>query len=404
MSRSVFLSPATVASVLVATVAAFAACAEPARPTVVVPARTVPSVKPLEIEPAATKDGGTKAEGPRVIGSFVGPCVLTKGRVFCPEKPSPRKPLVASPSLGFDRVVDVTFGRDFACALDTSGQVSCSGGNTFGQLGAGLAAERHEPVVRVPHLDHVKALRAGPFTVCAIMENGKLSCWGKNEAGESGSDTQYLQAARDLVEPHLVPGLEGVDEVASAWDTTCAVTRAHETYCFGRAKTSEHERLAGPANEVPHKIPELAGVSSIVANESAFCGVKEGRAICWGDITMLSRDADVGTRKVTFKVAGARRVSLGANHGCILDESGAVHCFGNASDGKLGQVAARNDYEPHKPTRIEGLPHIADVSCAGASTCATSDAGEVYCWGRFGYGGGDDDVAATPAKMRIFGD
>lgn len=403
MNRSAFLS-ACVSSVLLAAVAAFTACAAPGRPTVVVPARAVPGAKPLEIEPTTKTDGGTKAEAPRVIGSFAGPCVLTKGRVFCPEKPSPRKALVDAPSLGYERVVDVTFGRDFSCALDAAGKVSCSGGNTFGQLGAGLAVDRHEAVVQVPGLDHVVALRAGPFTVCAISENGKLSCWGKNQAGESGSDTQYLEAARDLVAPSLVAGVEGVEEVASAWDTTCAVTRTHATYCFGRAKTSEHERLAGRENEAPHELPELAGLSSIVANESAFCGVKGGRAICWGDLAMLSRDADVGTRTVVFKVAGARRVSLGANHGCILDESGAVHCFGNASDGKLGKNAPPHDYEPHAPTRIEGLPHITDLSCAGSSTCATSDAGDVYCWGRFGYRGGPDDVATTPVKMRIFGE
>lgn len=403
MTRRDLLSPAIVSSVLLAGMTAFTACAEPARPSVVVPARAVPSVRPLEIEPAATTDGGTnKAEGPRVVGSFTGPCVLAKGRVFCPEKPSPRKPFVASPSLGFDRVVDVTFGNDFACALDTSGKVSCSGGNTFGQLGAGLSAERHAPVVQVPRLDHVKALRAGPFTVCAILENGKLSCWGKNEAGESGSDTQYLQDARDLVEPQLVPGLEGVEEVASAWDTTCAVTRAHETHCFGRARTSEHERLAGQENEVPHKLPGLAGLSSLVANERAFCAIQNHLVVCWGDLGMLTREPDLGTRTVHLKVPNARRVCLGAYHGCILDTSGDVHCFGSAGDGKLGHASSSNAHQPLRPTRVEGLPRVADLACSGSATCATSEAGEVFCWGRFGYGGGEDDVASTPAKMRIF--
>lgn len=402
--RRRILSSAFGSSVLLA-IATFVACAEPSRPAVIVPARTVPSVRPLEIEPVSTTDAGASpTDGPRVVGSFMGPCVIAKSRVYCPEKPGPRKPLASSPPLGFDHVSDVTFGRDFACALDTAGKVFCSGGNTFGQLGAKLADERHEAAVEVPNRERVKALRAGPFTVCAISESGKLSCWGKNQAGESGSDTQYLEAARDLVEPTIVPGLEGVVEVASAWDTTCAVTRTRETYCFGRAKTAEHERLAGRENEVPYKLPELAGLSSLVANESALCGIVEGRAICWGDLMMLSRDGDVGTRTVTFKVADARRVSLGSNHGCILDEGGAVWCFGNASDGKLGRKASPNDYEPHKPTRIDGLPRIVDVSCAGSSTCATSAAGDIFCWGRFGYAGGDDDVADTPVKMRVFGD
>jgi alpha-tubulin suppressor-like RCC1 family protein len=380
-------------------------CADAPRAPVVVPARPISSVAPLDVEPSSSPDGGAaRAVGPRVVGSFSGVCMVAKGRVFCSEPTSPRKPLGGSPSLGFDHVVDVTFGRDFACALDTSGKVSCNGGNTFGQLGAGLSAERQEPVVQIPRLEHVKALRAGPFTVCAILENGKLSCWGKNQSGESGSDTQYLEAARELVEPAIVPGLEGVEEVASAWDTTCAVTRAHETHCFGRARTAEHERLAGRENEVPHKLPSLSGISSLVANEAAFCAIKDRHVVCWGDLGSLTRDSEPGTSTVHLKIPSARRVCLGTHHGCVLDESGDVHCFGSPGDGKLGRAISTDEYQPHRPTRVEGLPRMADLACSGSSTCATTEAGEVFCWGRFSYGGGEDDVASAPVKMRIFGE
>jgi alpha-tubulin suppressor-like RCC1 family protein len=62
--------------------------------------------------------------------------------------------------VGVSDAIDVTVGRSHACVLHRSGQVSCWGSNSLGQLGAGLGTARAaaEPV---PNVAGVVAIGAG---------------------------------------------------------------------------------------------------------------------------------------------------------------------------------------------------------------------------------------------------
>ena len=375
---------------------------------------------PVVAQIALVSDGGATAvvqlEGGALVTASAprfqlfldsGACAVIEGKLHCRQSIAPDQPLSQEPALlggAADREVrGVAIGRDFACAVMDGGDVRCFGGNDRGQLGAGVRSERQDLPVTVPGLQGASAIFAGPFTACAVEKDGHVACWGKNDSGENGSSENYLAAARELVTPEVVRNVSDVTSVAMGLDSTCAVTRTHEVHCWGRSRTEEQIAQRGDTNELPMRIDAMTGTTFLTANENAFCGVRGGEVVCFGDTSMLiaRKDAAFGTRRGVEKVGitRAKKVSLGANHGCALTEGGAVYCFGLDSDGALG-VPGKGGYESRSPVKVPELPPAVDIVCGTSASCAITEGRLVFCWGRFSWTS-QDDVHTSPVRARL---
>jgi alpha-tubulin suppressor-like RCC1 family protein len=358
--------------------------------------------------PREMAEGGvsSRSAGPAYeIMIPLGLCVKVDGRVHCRNEIVPDSPLVReAPTAGgpTERPVrKIAFGRDFLCVLDVEGAVSCAGGNERGQLGAGLRDERHELPVRLPALQGSLDVSAGAQTACVIRSDRRVACWGRNDAGESGSSTNYLGPARELVAPELVRDLSNVASVAMGSDSTCAVTLDHDVYCWGRSRTTEQAALRGETNEIPTRIDALRGTMSLTASQSAFCGIKDEDVVCFGDTSLLAVTEPVLAQRpnvVKLGIQRARQVALGMNHGCAVDADGAVFCFGNDSEGALG-VPGKQSWETHPPRKVAGLPRAVAVACSTSISCALTASSEVYCWGRFSWT--ENESHDTPTQVKI---
>jgi alpha-tubulin suppressor-like RCC1 family protein len=63
---------------------------------------------------------------------------------------------------------------------------------------------------------------------CAILRDGRLQCWGPNDAGQLGDGTNDAHK-----EPVIVRGLSDVVAVHEAREHRCAVTRSGDVFCWG---------------------------------------------------------------------------------------------------------------------------------------------------------------------------
>ena len=80
---------------------------------------------------------------------------------------------------------DILAGEGYACALLESGRVACWGSATPGRVGR---ASDTAPLYR-PHMVGVEGasdLVAGPSHACAIVEGSEVVCWGVPLAGVFG--------------------------------------------------------------------------------------------------------------------------------------------------------------------------------------------------------------------------
>lgn len=268
----------------------------------------------------------------------------------------------------------IAAGNLHTCAIVAGGGVKCWGDNTRQQLGAGIAAASSAHPVDVlvspggAPLVGVKAIYAGRDSTCAIMQAGKVMCWGDNAYGQLGIGATTVW---DRVRPHPVA-------LVGAWDP---VTK----------------------RDVP-----ATGVKSIAITHNASCGIFADDSVkCWGKNVMYGQIENWPTAPKAESPLHATSVKLGFGHACAQTTGGKVACWGDATDFKLGFRAPRdvgkaivaeagiNDGSPL------GLPldGVTDVAVGREHTCVLLARGRIRCWGlnRDGQLGSGDQLGTGSA-------
>jgi alpha-tubulin suppressor-like RCC1 family protein len=90
------------------------------------------------------------------------------------------------------RVVQVAPGSDHTCVLTVTGQVRCWGDSRFGVLGQGHDQSGRVPVESATQVDlggRAVEIAAGGFHTCALLDTGRVRCWGWNRSGQLGYGT-----------------------------------------------------------------------------------------------------------------------------------------------------------------------------------------------------------------------
>jgi hypothetical protein len=317
-------------------------------------------------------------------------CARADGHVYCAPISELDEPLVDARNAiaGIEDATSLAVGERFACAATRRGTVRCFGDNTFGQLGARLASEKSDAGVEVVGIERARRVFAGPWHACASLEDGRLRCWGRNEHGQTGSDTHYLPDARELVGSSEVPAVKA-EQVAMSFDTTCARLATLEVSCWG----ARHEdRLANAASSTPSQpnqrptlVAGLFNIDEIAAGESAFCGIRRGAVACWAEgLRLLAGTHDPSEPFALAQgIANAKHLSVADDHGCAILMDGRVFCFGFPYSQALGRITDENGFEPVPGEVVAGLPRVVGISVASGVSCALTNDNEIFCWGRW---------------------
>jgi alpha-tubulin suppressor-like RCC1 family protein len=253
-----------------------------------------------------------------------------------------------------------------------------------------------------------KSVSAGFGNTCAVTLSDGAKCWGVNDAGQLGDGTT---SNRDS--PVDVAGLAvGMMGISMADRFTCGLTAAGGVKCWG---DNEHFALgnssfANPTSNVPVDVTGLStGVTAIAAGEYHACALTAAGGVkCWGD----NGSGQLGSWAYLFGKdpgdvldlsSGVKAIASGETHSCALMKTGAVKCWGNNDNGRLG-----NDYtadRPHPPTGVQGLSSgVTAITAGDGHTCALTDTGTVKCWGKNDYGQlGDGTNTDRPVPVDVVG-
>lgn len=130
----------------------------------------------------------------------------------------------------------------------------------------------------------------------------------------------------------------------------------------------------------------------------------EGRVECWGDNT--DGQLGNGTRETSTTpvpvvgLTGVRQVSAGAQHTCALLQNGSVRCWGLGGSGQLGNGGTDSH---DTPVAVQGISGATAIAVGGFHGCALLGDGTVRCWGQDGMGelgdGEGGDFHATPVAV-----
>jgi alpha-tubulin suppressor-like RCC1 family protein len=146
--------------------------------------------------------------------------------------------------------------------------------------------------------------------------------------------------------------------------------------------------------------------ATVSAGVKHTCGVTaEGAVYCWGNNSdgQLG-DGTTNARLGPVLVAGVGRilaaVSAGGGHSCGLTLADLAYCWGNNLFGQLGNGSP--PLSRSIPSLVGDGLRLATVSAGGSHACGLTGAGDAYCWGRNvdgQLGDGTFDNRSTPGLV-----
>jgi len=206
------------------------------------------------------------------------------------------------------------------------------------------------------------SLAVGSDSACAIVAGGRVECWGADSGGllgtggssAAGCDGGCTSAAQ------AVASVTGAVSVAVGDEFACVLLRTGRVDCWG-------------------------------ANNYGQLGLDELR----GPQTCLGGGGSVACSHKPMPVPGLRDVvslAAGPVDACAVTKSGAVYCWGVATDGALGDSSASGSSTSCSaasgpaacsdvPVAVFGVGDATSVAVGSLSACALVKGGRVVCWG-----------------------
>lgn len=272
----------------------------------------------------------------------------------------PELPVLKHDGTALENIQKVSAGGYHTCALLTNGSVWCWGAGSFGQLGDGDAVERRY-AVQVQGLNSgVQDISAGGYFTCAVLDDGRVKCWGENNWGQLGDLT-----TTDRHTP-AVAKISGAIAIDAGHSHTCVIVDQpandidHAALCWGENNGGQlgDDTLEDSAD--PRPVSGLgSGVLQIAAGYGQTCARLSGGTMkCWGynNIEQLGTGQDDYLFRTPQTVI-VGEISFGQEEFPIdIGDVGADvpeaprHDYGDAPDDTVSGMLAYAGVAAHFPT------------------------------------------------------
>ena len=255
-------------------------------------------------------------------------------------------------------------GGAHSCVITEGELMKCWGNNSAGQLGIGnsesMGDEPNEMGTHLPYLDLGTGLvpesaALGMSHTCILFTNNSLKCFGDIEAlglgytDANGAGDGYLETG-DYLPFWPAPTGRNVSLIAAGWYHTCAVLDDGSMTCWGE---NNHGQL-GMGNTT-----DLGLQSDQTGDSISYVSLPTGVTIS--------------------------NMALGADHTCVLYDTGDVACWGGNDFGQLG-IGSTEDIRDEAAESLTNISfpsgrYAIDITAGEGFTCALLDNNEAICWG-----------------------
>jgi alpha-tubulin suppressor-like RCC1 family protein len=291
------------------------------------------------------------------------------------------------------------------CAVNTLNEVFCWGFNVSGQTGVASSTNPVRIPTKVAALGTtVQSVSVGSTSACVVNTSGAVLCWGNNANGQLGNG---IAIGNGTITPTAVANLPGTySVVAVGTDGACALNTLKVAYCWGTDLFGQRGDGAGQTSNTvnPSTVVVSANenVAALIAGYQSNCIIMEHNSAtrCWGQNTNNYLSANVGNLESpvavgtvsAFSGKTARAFSVGADFACMLVQSnGSIACSGKNDRNQVTNA----------PT---GINHLV-VTTGFSHACAVRLDQRLVCWGNNSdgrVGNGAIETSAT-ASVVTFG-
>jgi len=313
----------------------------------------------------------------------------------------------------------VTGGEGHTCAILDDDSVKCWGRNDFGQLGlddtnfrGGLPGTMGDALPAVELGEKARAISAGHYHTCAILESGNVKCWGDGTSGKLGlgSSDNWGDKMGDMAKlpyVYLSPGHKAISVMANV-EHTCVVQDDFVIRCWGAGANGRLGQgnvmdYGGKAGEEGGVIVDVGMDKAPVAlsvgrGYNACVRLRDGRLTCWGEDQYcqlgygIANDigdepGEMGNALPTVNLGAGRMVlesALGLRQQCDLLSGGIVRCWGDNTDGQLGSemlIPCTSVGDARTAVDLGSGVEAKHLSIGASHACVILTNGRVKCWG-----------------------
>lgn len=326
--------------------------------------------------------------------------------------------------------VKVAAGNYHTCVLiqetanPSNKNVKCFGNNIHGQLGIeslvtkGLTAGDMTtlPTVKFKAGRHPVDIYSGGYHNCAILDDGSVSCWGKNSSGQLGLGFSYDVGGRAYAELETIDfkTSTAIAKLDLGENHSCALFVDKTVRCWG--DNSFFQLGTGVDTSIGNtpvsmelwptvSIQNSSDISDLVVGGNVSCVVySTGDSRCWGENTSGQRGVPYlknhNAARPVFGSSKYKQVSTAFNHTCAITEDGKLDCWGVSGGGLLGDGSNSVNYFPVGNAESRTFKKVATGT---TMSCAQTIENELYCWGmndRRQLGAGlNVEYVTTPVKV-----
>ncbi len=294
-------------------------------------------------------------------------------------------------------------------------------GKYNGEMGDNLAA------LNLSSSLTVSKLSTSPSSSCTIFSNGKVKCWGDGTYGKLGYEngSSIGGSASDqgdaLKFVDLGSGLTATD-ISMGSNHTCAILNTGKIKCWGRnlygaLGLGHTDDMGDDVGEMGDALPIVDLGQNYIATDISL-GNQHACAIlsddisgpnvvkCWGrgsdgqlgsDSTNDLGDAssEMGDNLVKVNLGPgrtAKKISVGNSYACAILDDDSLKCWGNGTFGKLGTGSTDNigdqsgEMAALAPVDLGTGRSAKDVTATLDSTCVHLDDDSLKCFGNVTYG------------------
>ena len=336
---------------------------------------------------------------------------------------APKTASVFNPSNTFGTGVtpQIAAGGFHTCAVLNTGAVNCWGRNNSGQLGNNTNTDSSVPVAVSTFTDGsatAVSITTGNSHTCALLNTGAVNCWGSNGFGQLGNGNTTASSAPVAVGAFTVGSATAVS-ITAGNSHTCALLNTGAVNCWGWNGFGQLGNGNTTSSSAPVAVAAFTGgvtAVSITAGDSHTCAVLNTGAVnCWGynfngrlgNGNTNNSSAPVAVDPFADVSATAVSITAGNSHTCAVLNTGAVNCWGNNDDGRLGNNGNISSSAPVAVNAFTDGATAVSITAGGSLTCALLNTGAVNCWGNNFYGqlgNGNTTDRLVPVAVAAFTD
>jgi alpha-tubulin suppressor-like RCC1 family protein len=281
---------------------------------------------------------------------------------------------------GLTGVTAIAAEGNHSMALKSDSTVWGWGLNFYGQIGDSSTMNRNIPV-KVVGLTGVIAIAAGETHSLALKKDGTVWAWGWDYFGQLGNGTGTSIA------PVKIDSLSGVIAIAAGAYHSLALKNNGTIWGWGNNTLGELGIENNSPSSVPQQVSGISNVTSISGSSAnSFAQKNDGTVWVWGSNTYNqvgnNTEAMSTHPRQVIGLTNVKRITGGFQHSLALKNDGTVWTWGNNSSGQLGNggIDSNTVYE-HRPTQVQGLTGIVELTGGGTHTLAVKNDGTVWAWG-----------------------